>query len=65
MLPSAIPEGLPDDDRTISYEDRDDVSYTYTVLEGGALRVNRNREATAEVVYGPTAWESVQGDLPR
>ncbi|MFH8581648.1 hypothetical protein [Streptomyces zaomyceticus] len=65
MLVSALPEGFPADERTVSYEDSDDVTYTYTLLDSGALRVNKNREAGAEVVYGPAAWESVQGDPPR
>ncbi|MFE7547118.1 hypothetical protein [Streptomyces gardneri] len=65
MLVSSLPEGFPADERTVSYEDTGDVTYTYNLLDSGALRVNRNRDLAAEVVYGPAAWESVQGDLPR
>lgn len=66
MLVSSLPEGFPHDDRTITYEDGGGSKYTYRVHSSGALYVCKktgpDREKT-DTVYGPSAWESVQGDV--
>ncbi|MFE9812386.1 hypothetical protein [Streptomyces sp. NPDC005548] len=64
MLISSIPENYPSDDRTHRYEDGPDVAYTYMLHGSGALVVQKRSEGVhdTEVVYGPSAWESVQGD---
>lgn len=66
MLVSSLPEGVPHDDRTISYEDTGGSRYTYKTSEGGVLVVLKGPRSgldnQIEVMYGPSAWESVQGD---
>ncbi|MGW2520555.1 hypothetical protein ACWC09_26770 [Streptomyces sp. NPDC001617] len=66
MLVSSLPEGAPHDDRTIRYEDTADSRYTYKTSEGGVLVVLKGPPSgldnRIEVMYGPSAWESVQGD---
>ncbi|MER7951917.1 hypothetical protein ABTY59_31440 [Streptomyces sp. NPDC096079] len=62
MHTSAMPEGSPAARRTVTYEDHDGAKFVYSVIAGGALRIGTNGEAQPEVVYGPSAWESVQGD---
>lgn len=60
MLVSSLPEGAPDDDRSIEYTDTGGSKYAYVLHNSGALMVYKVGEV--EVVYGPSAWESVQGD---
>ncbi|WP_066952348.1 hypothetical protein [Streptomyces lushanensis] len=65
MLPAAIPPGLEPSSRVVSYEDEDEVRYRYLLHDSGALIVRRTKhdeETVTEVVYGPSAWEGVQGD---
>jgi hypothetical protein len=64
MLVSSLPEGAPQDDRTIRYEDAAGSTYSYVLHNSGALFVYKRAggDTGLEVVYGPTAWESVQGD---
>jgi hypothetical protein len=64
MLVSSLPDGAPQDDRTIRYEDAGRSRYTYRVLDSGALMVLKGVgvDNEIEVIYGPSAWESVQGD---
>lgn len=64
MLVSALPEGFPVGKRTIEYEDGGGDRYTYALHGSGALTVYKKTDATpeVEVIYGPSAWESVQGD---
>ncbi|WP_042426203.1 hypothetical protein [Streptacidiphilus anmyonensis] len=68
VMPAAIPHHLRNQEvtRQITYNDRDDAEYVYEVLVSGALVVWRGRPGSdvggeVEGVYGPTAWESVQG----
>ncbi|MFF1298121.1 MULTISPECIES: hypothetical protein [unclassified Streptomyces] len=64
MLVSALPDGVPQDERTIRYEDAGRSRYTYRVLDSGVLVVLKGIgvDNQIEVMYGPAAWESVQGD---
>lgn len=64
MLVSSLPEGFPADKRTINYEDSKGSTYTYVLHPSGALLVFKRADAgnDVEVVYGPSSWESVQGD---
>lgn len=65
LLPAALPPGLEPANRVISYEDQDDIRYRYLLHDSGALVVRRTRheEATVtEAVFGPAAWEGVQGE---
>ncbi|MFF8250089.1 hypothetical protein [Streptomyces griseus] len=66
MHASSLPEGYPADERGQDYEDTSDVRYTYSVHQSGALFIwkrERGPSPEVEVVYGPSAWESVQGDI--
>lgn len=60
MLVSSLPEGFSEDERSITYADSRSREYTYMLHNSGALVVHKAGEV--EVVYGPSAWESVQGD---
>jgi hypothetical protein len=64
MLVSSLPEGYPADERTIKYEDDSSDRYTYTLHGSGALTVYKKTDVfpEVEVIYGPSAWESVEGD---
>ncbi|MFF3753912.1 hypothetical protein ACFYYH_26175 [Streptomyces sp. NPDC002018] len=65
MLPAAVTPGLEQSSRITSYEDHDGVRYRYLLHDSGALVVRRmqsDEETVTEVVYGPSAWEGVQGD---
>jgi hypothetical protein len=66
MLVSSLPEGVPHSDRTIRYEDTGGSRYTYKTLDGGVLVVFKGPRSgldnQIEVMYSPSAWESVQGD---
>lgn len=66
MHTSSLPEGYPQDERGQRYEDTSDVRYSYVLHQSGALVVFKKGSAMVfpevEVIYGPTAWESVQGD---
>jgi hypothetical protein len=64
MLVSSLPEGFPHNDRTTSYEDSGSSKYTYALHPSGTLVIyNKTGGANkVEVMYGPSAWESVQGD---
>jgi hypothetical protein len=64
MLVSSLPEGFSQTDRTIEYEDTGSSRYTYNLHGSGALFVFKKADGSngLEVVYGPSAWESVQGD---
>ncbi|MBE4761769.1 hypothetical protein [Streptomyces caniscabiei] len=64
MLVSSLPEGFPHDERTIKYEDTGGSKYSYMLHNSGALLVFKRTggDNDVEVTYGPSAWESVQGD---
>jgi hypothetical protein len=64
MLASSLPLGFPHDERTIKYEDEGGDRYTYLLHRSGALTIYKKTDIfpEPEVVYGPSAWESVQGD---
>lgn len=64
MLVSSLPEGFPHDERTIKHDDDAAGKYTYTLHPSGALVVFKKADGAneIEVMYGPSAWESVQGD---
>ncbi|MFD5031984.1 hypothetical protein ACFVWX_20335 [Streptomyces sp. NPDC058220] len=65
LLPTAIPPGLEPSSRIVSYEDRDGACYRYLLHDSGALvvrRTHRDEETATEIVYSPSAWESVHGD---
>lgn len=64
MHASSLPEGYPTNGRGQDYEDSAGARYSYTVHQSGALYVWKKTDSNpeVEVVYGPTAWESVQGD---
>lgn len=64
MLVSSLPDGYPEDDRVTPYVDADLTKYEYSVHASGSLVVWKQSRGkhSAEVVYGPSAWESVQGD---
>ena len=71
VMPAAIPHHLRNQEvtRQINYNDRDDADYVYELLVSGALVVWRGKPGSdvggeVEVVYGPMAWENVQG-VPR
>ena len=61
---SSLPEGAPHDQRTVTYEDAGGSKYTYTLHPSGTLVVYKKADGSNEVdvMYGPSAWESVQGD---
>ncbi|MFJ1900421.1 hypothetical protein [Streptomyces sp. NPDC088115] len=50
----------------IVHTDTSDLRYTYALHQSGALTVYKKATdmvfPEVEVIYGPTAWESVQGD---
>jgi hypothetical protein len=64
MLVSSLPEGYPHDERDIEYADAGGRTYTYQLHPSGALAVYQKSEGRNElhIMYGPSAWESVQGD---
>ncbi|PWS51780.1 hypothetical protein DLE01_09650 [Streptomyces sp. FT05W] len=66
MHTSSLPEGYPSDERGQNYEDTSGARYTYTLHPSGALTVWKQEGGMPipdiEIIYGPTAWESVQGD---
>lgn len=66
MHASSLPQGYPSDERDQNYEDTSGARYAYTVQQSGALTVWKLEGGMPlpeiEIVYGPTAWESVQGD---
>jgi hypothetical protein len=66
MHAASLPDGYPADERGQDYEDTSDARYTYTLHPSGALAVWKKDAdmpiSGIEVIYGPTAWESVQGD---
>lgn len=65
MLVSSLPDGFPHDERTVDHTDLEDSKYTYSLHSSGALIVYRTDDKLfpeTEIVYGPSAWESVQGD---
>lgn len=67
LLPAAIPHRLRDQDvdRTRAFEDRDDVTYGYSVPDGGALVIWRTDDQGTEIeaMMSAAAWQEVQGDL--
>ena len=72
VMPAAIPHHLRDQgpQRGIEYEDRGDTEYVFEVLASGALVVWKDTRGSdvgtdVEVVYGPTAWDNVQGTPKR
>lgn len=65
MLVSSLPEDFPADERTTEYQDIENSKYTYSLHNSGALIVYMTDDRLfpeVEVIYGPSAWESVQGD---
>ena len=61
---SSLPEGVPHDQRTVAYEDAGGSKYTYVLHPSGALVIYKKADGSSEVdvMYGPSAWERVQGD---
>ncbi|MFI9585871.1 hypothetical protein ACIHCQ_29410 [Streptomyces sp. NPDC052236] len=74
LLPATIPHRFRDEDlsRIRRFEDRTDagqIRFEYSIPESGSLIVWRVTDphvtAAVETVFGPAAWEEVQGDLHR
>ncbi|MBT2368901.1 hypothetical protein J7E88_27185 [Streptomyces sp. ISL-10] len=74
LLPATIPPRLAEEDidRIRRFEDRtagEQLRFEYSVPPSGALVVWRlsdpNLTPEVEAVFGPAAWEEVQGDLHR
>jgi hypothetical protein len=69
LLPAAIPPRLRDEDvtRVRRFKDRegDQGAFQYSVLASGALAIwlVTSSATVVDMVYGPSAWESVQGAL--
>lgn len=69
LLTTTVPPHLSEEaDRTRSHEDRtwsdEPVEYQYSVHQSGALVVWRcpnGAKPEVETVYGPAAWETVDG----
>ncbi|WP_143661836.1 hypothetical protein [Streptomyces glaucescens] len=64
LLGSSLPADYPQAERTISYDDAEGSRYTYKTLDSGVLVILKGSgmNNSIEVMYGPSAWESVQGD---
>jgi hypothetical protein len=68
VMPAAIPHSLRDQKptRTIGFNDTSSTKYVFEVLPSGALVVWKGEpgpdaDSEIEVIYGPAAWENVQG----
>ncbi|SEL47856.1 hypothetical protein [Streptacidiphilus jiangxiensis] len=68
VMPAAIPPHLRTEEitRQLNYNDGLDVEFVFEVLPSGALVVWKGNPGSdvgsaIELVYGPAAWESVQG----
>ncbi|MFF0065762.1 hypothetical protein ACFYRC_30285 [Streptomyces sp. NPDC005279] len=74
LLPATIPHRFHEEDvdRIRRFEDRTDggkLRFEYSIPDSGSLIVWRVTDphvnAEVETVFGPAAWEEVQGDLHR